>query len=372
MLDLQELQGLVRLHAKAQGVRTRTTESVLSAVQRSEGLGPGAWAYEWCRAGDLAVYQGKTLEAVHLYNLGRFPFVDCLGRAMALERCVFTFQQWKKKQGNVVQLDIEHEGHRVSSYASNLGRDRDALILVIGGIVSPKEQWAAFLDMAPRMQCSVVVVDFPGVGTNPLQLHASSSEWIGAVLDALRPFAQVDHTYAVGLSFGGHLLLQRALEDHRIRGITTIGAPIARFFQDPDWWQRVPTTTKLTLEHVTRLKAEPLWNMLNTLALSTNDLKRLRVPVTYIASLRDEIIPPDDWHAVASCVPHATLQAYDDVHGAPGHIDLIRKDIPLSILSQMDRTASWAVGWLKIARGIEWLRCRLAHGVVSVDDRSYA
>ncbi len=46
----------------------------------------------------------------------------------------------------------------------------------------------------------------------------------------------------------------------------------------------------------------------------------MRVPVRYLASLRDEVVPPDDLALLRAHVRDLVVQENDDVHGSPAHV----------------------------------------------------
>ena len=113
-------------------------------------------------------------------------------------------------------------------YATGVARGVTGPVLVVlGGIISPKEQWAPLMRMSGRLQMPVVVTEMPGVGENRTRYTPASAAELSALLDDLR----AEHgAYVLGMSFGGHLALRCAAVDPRIHGIATVGAPIDGFF----------------------------------------------------------------------------------------------------------------------------------------------
>jgi pimeloyl-ACP methyl ester carboxylesterase len=67
-------------------------------------------------------------------------------------------------------------------------------------------------------------------------------------------------------------------------------------------------------------------------ALSEAELRSLDVPVTYVASLRDEIVPLGDAALLRRCVPAAEVVVNDDVHGSPEHLAATRAQLLRSVL----------------------------------------
>jgi len=210
------------------------------------------------------------------------------------------------------------------------------LLLVVGGIVSIKEQWARLLDLSSRVGATVALTEMPGVGENTLRYGPDSWRMFPQLLDQLRDAFGVEDADLIALSFGGHLAMRAALHDPRIRSIITVGAPVARLFQDSDLWRTLPETTVRTLAHVAGVPRELAQQHLSTLALSTEELSRLRIPIFYFASLRDEIIPHSEWQLLRNHAPSVAIFEHDDVHGSPHHMVRMRLRI-LGILLDLQQ-----------------------------------
>jgi esterase FrsA len=335
MTYLDELKEFSLLHIRSQK-GAAALEAVLSRIDVADGEGPGGWPYEWSRQGEAFRSAGNPLDAIQCFNFARFPFVDSPARGNAHEACVRLFSTWvTSRDPDVRRVDITVGRERVPIYA--LGADpKRPLLLAIGGIVSIKEQWHKLLFGAKRLGFTAAIADFPGVGENPLPFTPDSHGLVGAVLDGLRHAADTSRCYVVGLSFGGYLAIKQALRDSRIRGVTTVGAPLARFFTDADWWEQVPETTKKTLSHVCRVPPARLFSYMNTFALAAADLRQLSIPVNYVFSLRDEIVPLAEKHVIEENIRRLDLRLYDDVHGAANHRSEVQTYIPWSVLSQSE------------------------------------
>ena len=142
------------------------------------------------------------------------------------------------------------------------------------------------------------------------------------LLDAVADRAEVSRTYALALSFSGHLALGCAAEDSRIRGVVTAGAPVSAFFQDREWHPAVPRVTVDTLARLRGLASRDRHEVLGSMAEFALDgavLEGLRIPVRCVVSGRDEIIPSADPAALRRHVRDVGLLSIDDVHGSPGH-----------------------------------------------------
>jgi esterase FrsA len=314
---LAELGDLVLLHARAQGISPATCRRVLAEVTDTERDGPGSWSAAWQHA---AAEQRRDLPTCRLYNLARFPYPATMGQRLAATRCVESFDSWRRARGGIERLEFPVLGERVPVWASVDDGQARPLLLVMGGIVSVKEQWAQFLLAARRLGMHVVVAEMPGVGENPLRYDVDSWRMLPALVDAVATTRAVTDCYGVLLSFSGHLGLRWAAREDRLRGLVTVGAPVTSLFTDRTWWSGVPLTTKRTLAHLTGWQVDELADHLADFALSDDELAEVNIPVHYVVSGRDEIVPADESRRLARTLPQLSTVEFDDVHGSPAHL----------------------------------------------------
>ncbi|WP_424187569.1 alpha/beta fold hydrolase [Actinokineospora sp. G85] len=329
---VDEVADLVLLHARAQGMTPARAEAVLAGVDRVDSDGPGSWSHAWTAAGDAALAAGDPLNACRRYNLARFPYPATDGQRAALTSCVAAFDEWRAAQGGIERRELDVLGVRLPVWASGLDTTRrKPLLLIIGGIVSIKEQWGQFLVAAGKLGMAVVVTEMPGVGENPLRYRPDSHRMLAAVADAVAEITPVTDVYSVAMSFGGTMALGWAARDPRVKGVLTVGAPIRPFFTDAAWWPGVPETTKRTLAHVTG--RPDIDDALPAYALTRDELADVRARVGYVVSRRDEIVPAADSTLLAAAVPDLALLAFDDVHGSPAHLTDTKLWITRSLLT---------------------------------------
>ncbi|MEV4528271.1 alpha/beta hydrolase [Streptosporangium sp. NPDC049304] len=321
MNDLSELKRFVVAHAISQNLPTGHYASPLERITSDSGDEAGSWPYEWIRAGEEAEAAGETLAACQYYNLGRFPFVDGPGRKRALARCVEAFERWRRERPEIEAVTVEVGGMPVKVWATGLSAEEPRPLLVMtGGIVSPKEQWAPVLPQIAAFGMAGVVAELPGVGENPLRYGPDGWRLFTAILDALAGRAKVSETYLLALSFGGHLAITAALRDRRIRGLVGNGTPIHDFFTDTAWQARVPRITRDTLAHLVGVPPQAVFARIRDWALDDESLRDLQVPFATVTATRDEIIPPGDTERLKRSVRDLRLIEHSDVHGAPSHL----------------------------------------------------
>ncbi|MGW1958451.1 alpha/beta hydrolase [Streptomyces sp. NPDC001920] len=317
MNDVAELKGYIEAHARGQ--RIRGYQDVLVRITTDDGAEPGSWVGEWSRTGQQLERAGQYLEASRHYAMARFPYIDGPARQEALDRCIAALDRWRASYPRIQPLEVKLDGGRVRCWTSGLSTtDRKPLLILMGGNVTIKEQWAPMLVHAERLGMAAVVTEMPSTGENTLPYGPDAWRMLSGLLEDVADRADVRHTYATALSFSGHMALRCAVEDPRIRGVVTVGAPISEFFTDAAWQRRLPRITSDTLAHMTGrpdgLAGDAGW------ALTAGELGRLAVPVSYAASLRDEIIPYGDVRLLKRHVRHLSLIEHDDVHASPNHV----------------------------------------------------
>jgi esterase FrsA len=315
--DIGELKRYVGVHARGQQIPGYA--EILGRI-RTDADGPGSWVGEWSAEAERLADEGRHLEACRHFIMARFPFVDGPARRRALERAVASFDRWRPGQ-DIHRLEADLPGGRVGCWQTGLSAGgRRPLLLLMGGNVSVKEQWAPALPVFRRLGMAAIVADMPQCGENPLPYDAASPGLLSGLMDAVAGQADVSRTYAIALSFSGHLALRAAVRDPRIKGIVTVGAPVRGFFTDESWQARVPRLTTDTLAHMTGLPAGEVYPALRGWALTPEELAGLTATVGYVASGRDEIIPPADPRLIRERVRRAWLLEHDDVHAAPDHV----------------------------------------------------
>ena len=333
MSDVGELKQYIEVHARAQRIPDTDRRRILDRIT-DDGSGPGSWAHEWTRAGEELERAGRIQDAVRHFTIARFPYVDGPARQEAADRGAAAFDRWRREDAPVIEpLAVETDGGTVHAWTAGLStRDPKPLLLFSGGIVSTKEQWAPVLLQVARLGMAGLVTELPGVGNNTLVYGPDSHRLYPALLDAVADRAQVDQSYAVALSFSGHLALRAALGDPRIRGIVTAGAPLHHFFTDEDWQQQIPRITVDTLAHLSGVKPGELGAHIRDWALSEADLAALDIPLAYLVSGRDEIVPPGEVPLLRRTVRDLSLLVNDDVHGSPRHAGETPLWVVLSVL----------------------------------------
>lgn len=320
VVPVAQLKQFALLHTDVQGIPAATSRRIMEAVVTSDGDGPGSWVRTWSAEAEQRQARGDHLGASACYNMARFPYVDGPARRQALDDCVQSFDRWRSGQDGIVRIDTDGPQGGFRCWAAGLSTQRPRpLLLVMGGIVSIKEQWAPLLARARRLGVALLVTEMPGVGENSLRYDLESWRMVSQAIDLVADQADVSRTCAVALSFSGHLALRCSLHDDRIKGVVTVGAPVQDFFARAVGAGEVPQITTDTLVHHTGRPRGELAEAVADWGLSTDELSDVRARLAYVASRRDEIIPRSEVDLMRRHVRDLRLLEYDDVHGSPAH-----------------------------------------------------
>jgi esterase FrsA len=333
MNDIKELKQLASTRAPALNIPSARRRKVVDRIRTDDRGMPGSWVWEWRGEGQVLERQGQYLDACHYYDMARYPYVDGPARKDVLAKCVHAFDRWQRDNPDIERLDIDLGGGQVRCWASGLSSaDRLPLLLVIGGIVTVKEQWASVLVQARRIGMAIVVTEVPGVGENTLRYDADSWRMIPGVLDAVSDRADVSQTYLAALDFGGHLALRCTAEDPRIRGIVTTEAPIGASFTDAERQGEPASVIFNTLANLTGTKVEHLADQLRRWAPSEAQLAAVDVPVYHTVSPRGEAAPASEVRRMKKHLRQLHLVETDGVHSFPRNMAEARTWTILSVL----------------------------------------
>lgn len=360
MNDIEELKQLIRLHIATQSVDRDAFLGAVERIEREQGSREGTWVGEWTRLGQRLLARGELGSAVQAFNFARFPYVDGSERARALQRCLNLFGQLLTRLPGASREVIDCCGTPVPVYVAGTPGPTTPLLVVMGGIVSLKEQWYRTLIEGPRLGYAVVVADFPGVGENRLRFTPHSYEYLRALLDHFERSAPGLRAVIVGISFSGYVALRLAARDRRVAGVVVSGTPLERFFTDRRWLESVPLTTKRTLANVCGVRVDRLFAHLASFAVPPQELGRIGVPVHAIVSLQDDIVPLADARYLSRSAPQVHTFSVDDVHGGPRFVGAIRKYIAYGIVRLgFPRRRALALA-LRVLVGVELVKTRVA------------
>lgn len=310
---LAELKNLVKLHSTAQNISRNELEYILKEIN-SEHDGKSSWGEVWLKYSQLS---HKVLDKIQKANLGRFPYVSNQSQKKCEDLAIEAFGLWAEKIG-ATRVAVSGEGGTGFAWMIR-GRRDGPTILIMGGIVSTKEQWGQLLPLFKRLRLNAIVTEMPGVGENTLKYTKTYTNFITKILDAAGISEDAD-VRVLSLSFSFTLALHAALNDSRIQAIVTVGGPVCEFFNSPNIWSLVPETTRRTWAHILDTDLDSAFAVLVRNNFPVEKLSEISIPLSYVGSLRDEIIPASDANTLKELAPNVELFFHDDVHGSPSHM----------------------------------------------------
>lgn len=323
-LNLGEVKAFSGLHAQMHGISLGHFKSVLDRVDHLEGAGEGAWGFELKREAEAILMSQAHEAALPFYLLARFPFPSSPIQDQAYEMGLGCFNQLNL-HFKLERLVLKGSDGELAFYFKPGTRQNARLILVMGGIISVKEQWLAFVSLAEAFDFALVLMEMPGVGENTHRYQSTSFQLLSQIMDVLQDRAGVQATHCINFSFSGHMAIQAACEDERIVSIFTIAAPIHSFFIDPVGWRQVPQLTRVTLAFLCQCEPQDLFEYVRDFALSSEALSCLKIPIHYVETSRDEIISAHESAYGVSKLSSFYLHRFDDVHGGPQHLQQIKQ-----------------------------------------------
>ncbi|MBJ6352992.1 MULTISPECIES: alpha/beta hydrolase [unclassified Acinetobacter] len=327
---LNELKNFVNLHSSAQQLNPRKIKKILKSISTIDNGLPDNWSQVWSNHAQLMEERGKWAEACKLYNLARFPFIETAVQQDAHEACIKNFKL-AMKASSIEFETLNLMNGEYKAYATGLDRGWP-LLIVCGGIISIKEQWQRFMHLSAKLELAIAITEMPGVGENKQVYQAGPCTLFSTIINALSGRAKIEETHLMALSFSGHLAIINALNDPRIIGITTIGAPVEDFFSNFDK-SKIPLVTQKTLAHIMQHSIEQLDIQMQAFGLVSQKVSLLNIPIHYLQSSFDEIISKREIPILRSMAPHLEVLEIADVHGSPNNIGLVSLWALSSILS---------------------------------------
>lgn len=337
-ISTRELKTFAFLHIVSQHMNEKIVQKIFATIQCADGEKSGAWSVELKKFADNLFSEKQYQDALQYYNLARFPYINSASRKMAHQQCVNSFlllnqtNQWKVKRKCII-----HEGQQVFFYFKKAISQHAPLLIIMGGIVSIKEQWISIVALAEQLtlDINIVLMEMPGVGENLCCYHPMSYRLLSSVIHSLSSLANIHETHIIAMSFGGHMAIQCALHDKNIQSIFTVGAPLHYFFTDTLWWQSVPGITKKTLAHMMHIH-DNAFSDIQEFCITAEQLASIDIPIYYISSQHDEIIPPAEKKFLEKYLSSLHFYEFNDVHGSPHHMKEIQSILIAYLLQKRE------------------------------------
>ena len=308
----------------ANGIDVNDFERVLAAATDWRD-----WAPRWQRVGDehlslaeSAERKGRLVSATEAYqraawcyHLGKFLWFE--DRAMhdrLRELTISTYQRalpYLDPPGE--RIEVPFEGAHIPGILRRpRGASRPALVLLVPGLDSSKEELYAIENDFLRRGMATLAVDGPGQSENAPRFPIRP-DWgpvIGALLDALRERKDVDlgRVGLMGISMGGIYGPRAAAVEKRLRAIVALAGP----YDLSECWPALNPLTRGGYVFYTKSRDEnEAFEKAKTLTLR-GVLDKVTCPLLVIHGARDRLFPPEQAERIAREARKATLLMYPD------------------------------------------------------------
>jgi 2,6-dihydroxypseudooxynicotine hydrolase len=311
----------------SQGVDMNDFQAVTGPLRRWE-----EWLPAWAASGDMhaalareAEALGRTLTAGRAsvraalsYHFAKFVWmVDMDLYAGAQERAIAALAEAHRLlETGVERIEIALDGFtmagnlrlpRAAGARSQARRKAPALVLLLPGLDSTKEEFFAWEQVFLDRGLATFSLDGPGQGETGLRSHIypNYERAVSAAIDVLDGF---DRIGAAGVSLGGYYAPRAAAYEPRIRAAAGISGP----FNFGDCWDSLPQPTRETVAHHTGAASlDQAREKAGELDL-TDAAARIGRPLLVVAGKHDRLIPWRQTERIAQAAPNATWVLYEE------------------------------------------------------------
>lgn len=299
---------------------SRTRDKWLDSVM---GYRSGNWAYEWNSLGARYQQEASSLEgeaaadkffsAALCFSIAGYPHLkdDSLSiQAQALSNAAY--EEGARKTSYVIKkLEFPYKkGNIVGHLHLSHTNEPQPVVIVSSGLDSLQTDiWRLFRDFLAHRNIAMLTVDMPSIGYNSQwDLTEDSSVLHQAVLNQLPSLPWVDHHRVglLGFRFGGNAMVRLSfIEQSKIKGCVTFGAPIHDIFSSREKMQQMP---KMYMDVMasrlgkTSVDINSLSGQLNAWSLKTQGFlfgRKTKVPILALTTENDVVSPYSDNQMVA-------------------------------------------------------------------------
>jgi predicted amidohydrolase/dienelactone hydrolase len=294
------------------------------------------WCREWGRtarhyeqlaetaeAADRTVTAGEAWRRAALcWHWGKFVFTDHPEEQRAAhERTVACFRRGAGTLSPPAEpVRVPYAGSTLAAYLRVPAGPPPAIVIMIPGLDSVKEELQATAEHMLRRGLAVLAIDGPGQGEASCEfsIEPAYERVVTTVVDYLKGRADVDsgRIGVFGVSLGGYYAARSAAYEPRVRAAVELAGPY-RFDLD---WDALPEQTRTTFG-VRSGAASPAQARERAAALTLEDAAaRITCPLLVVHGGRDRLVPAYHAERLAREAPGAELMLYPDgSHGVTNH-----------------------------------------------------
>jgi pimeloyl-ACP methyl ester carboxylesterase len=246
------------------------------------------------------------LRAAAAYHFAKFVWVLDEDRVRPVhQKSVDAQYAGHRALGNVVErIEAPLDGKAmVGNLRKPTGVERPALVLLIPGLDSTKEELLGLEEAFLRRGMATFALDGPGQGesTYELPLRADYEVAVTSVLDTLagRDDLDLDRAGAVGQSMGGYFAPRAAAFEPRIKAVAGLSGAYRRV----DIWDSLPPVNRETFVYKTHSRdADEAREVALAMDLE-GVLERLDRPALFATGTRDRLVPWQQTEMQAKAAP---------------------------------------------------------------------
>jgi dipeptidyl aminopeptidase/acylaminoacyl peptidase len=310
------------------------------------------WCREWCATADthreLAVQAEKTgrgasageayIAAALCYHFGKFVFQDFQEEYMsAARRSVEAFARGLKYlDPSSERVEMLFEGATmVGTLRRPRGVDRPALILLLAGLDSTKEEFFYWEEVFLKRGLATFSLDGPGQGECGYQTHIRPDYEVAVsrALDVLTKRADLDpkRIGLAGVSLGGYYAARGAAFDSRVKAAVGNCGP----WNFGECWESLPSLTRAAFQYHSGAKDE-VEAMEKADQLSLEGVaEKIKQPFLVIQGKLDRLIPWSQAQKIVEAVGgNAELAMFENGNHVCNNIPFIYRPLTADWLKE--------------------------------------
>lgn len=287
------------------------------------------WLDQWCDTAELHLRLAREAEEAGRRRTAGEAFVRA-ALCFHFAKYVWVLDGARNRDATERAREALYEAHRLldpnaervqasldgGTIVANLRRppgiDRPALVIMIPGLDSTKEEFFNFEQVFIDRGLATLSLDGPGQGETgfELPLRHDYEVAVTAILDELqgREDIDLDRVGAAGVSLGGYYAPRAAAFEPRLRAIAGVAGPL----NFGKLWDDLPVLTREAFVYYSR-SADDEAGRQAALRLDLDGVAgRIEQPALVITGKLDRLIPWESTKRIADQAPNGTLVVYEE------------------------------------------------------------
>jgi pimeloyl-ACP methyl ester carboxylesterase len=287
------------------------------------------WLDQWCDTAELHLRLAREAEEAGRRRTAGEAFVRA-ALCFHFAKYVWVLDGARNRDATERARETLYEAHRLldpnaervqasldgGTIVANLRRppgiDRPALVIMIPGLDSTKEEFFNFEQVFIDRGLATLSLDGPGQGETgfELPLRHDYEVAVTAILDELqgRDDIDLDRVAAAGVSLGGYYAPRAAAFEPRLRAIAGVAGPL----NFGKLWDDLPVLTREAFVYYSR-SADDEAGRQAALRLDLDGVAgRIEQPALVITGKLDRLIPWESTKRIADQAPNGTLVVYEE------------------------------------------------------------